>query len=717
MAHYIIPSKISADSGFYEFIKDIDVVTSGSFKINIFASLRYILYINGKYICEGPCRGDREVRYFDAVYEELNTGRNTITVKVLHQKEKFMTVYKTDKPMLIMDLTSNTEHFETDKTWKCCFLKHHKPIYSDSLSAFMAPCEEIFSSDNREHIDVEELFFFENINLDFSENCSINRFGIDLLTPLKKRPIPMIYPQEEISFNIVKSGKGFIELDAGRYVTAKIIADIDKNSDVKIFYSECYEFEDGKRLRDDTSGFLKGYCDIIHTQNQAFKFESFWFRAFRFIRIEGENPQKALKAIKAHICHYPLDITGSFVCSNENYNKMVTISQNTVLCCMHEIIVDCPHYEQQQYIMDSTVENAVLRYMSHDTRMYRKCLEEFAVSQNKDGLLSANYPSTYTQIIPGFSLFWIYQLRDYLEYSADIDFALKHTGTMDKILMYFDRQVTQKGYISTSPYWDFVDWVPGWNLGTVPIKNNEALTIYNLYYACALKDAVYICRKTNRLGLAKEYEDRYLKLKNIINELCLDPSTGLYRDGAQTSTYSAHTIIWAILSEVAEKENITNLVSHLFDKNINTCSFSMNYYLFRALEKCGMYDKAFGVLENWQKMLDLNCTTWCENPDNPRSECHAWSCAPLYEFSSNVLGVKHSFDDIIMIKPTISNLSFAKGVVPTRFGNITIDWSISDNIFTIEISSPDQVKKHLIMPNNDIYNFNDNYIKMSCKLQ
>ena len=117
---------------------------------------------------------------------------------------------------------------------------------------------------------------------------------------------------------------------------------------------------------------------------------------------------------------------------------MWDVSINTLKCCTHEIYVDCPHYEQQQYVMDSAIESAVTMRLTHDTAMVRKCIGEFAASQQPNGILCANYPCSYVQIIPGFSFFFVFLLKDYLDYSADTAFAAKYTGVIDKIFAFFD---------------------------------------------------------------------------------------------------------------------------------------------------------------------------------------------------------------------------------------------------------------------------------------
>lgn len=70
-------------------------------------------------------------------------------------------------------------------------------------------------------------------------------------------------------------------------------------------------------------------------------------------------------------------------------------------------------------------------------------------------------------------------------------------------------------------------------------------------------------------------------------------------------------------------------------KSLIPCSFMQRYYLFRALEKTGMYDRTEALWQDWQDFIDLHCTTFPETPFDPRSDCHAWSALPLWEFAQD----------------------------------------------------------------------------------
>jgi ribosomal protein S18 acetylase RimI-like enzyme len=53
---------------------------------------------------------------------------------------------------------------------------------------------------------------------------------------------------------------------------------------------------------------------------------------------------------------------------------MWEISRNTVLCCMHEMYVDCPYYEQLQYMFDARLEILFTYAVSGDTRLAAQAL-------------------------------------------------------------------------------------------------------------------------------------------------------------------------------------------------------------------------------------------------------------------------------------------------------------------------------------------------------
>lgn len=116
------------------------------------------------------------------------------------------------------------------------------------------------------------------------------------------------------------------------------------------------------------------------------------------------------------------------------------------------------------------------------------------------------------------------------------------------------------------------------------------------------------------------------------------------------------------------------------------------WFLFFTLETLfqeGYSDDALQILrEQWNRMLEKGATTFWETfPGHiggghwSRSLCHGWSAAPAYFLTTQVLGVTPAAPGYsrVRIAPQPWNLRWARGVVPTPKGPITVAWSIGDD--------------------------------------
>ena len=294
------------------------------------------------------------------------------------------------------------------------------------------------------------------------------------------------------------------------------------------------------------------------------------------------------------------------------------------------------------------------------------------------------------------------------------------TGTMDKILEGFRSFLDERGLVGNTPYWHFVDWVPSWDRGVPTGGNKDALTVYSLMYAAALHAAADVCEKCGRGELAREYAARSAVINDRVKRHCYDEVAGLFRDTPSGKGYSEHTSVWAILSGAVSGQDAVQLMERTLQKNVAKCSFAMSYYLFRALEETGLYQFAYQRFDGWRKMLvDWHCTTWCENPDSPRSECHGWSSVPIYEFSAMILGVKPNADgwESVIIKPYTADLENAQGTVPTPRGPISVSWQKEKSKLILNCHVPRGISTTVVLDTGEIYHCSDSDIYIESDLK
>jgi hypothetical protein len=152
--------------------------------------------------------------------------------------------------------------------------------------------------------------------------------------------------------------------------------------------------------------------------------------------------------------------------------------------------------------------------------------------------------------------------------------------------------------------------------------------------------------------------------------------------------------------------------------NISKASYVMSFFLFRALEKVGMYTLTERMWDVWRELADQGCTTWVEDPVTQRSECHGWGALPLYEFPAVILGVRpggYGYSSI-QVKPHTGTLSQAKGTVCTARGKVTVDWKKGPDQFEIRITGPQGVFLEVFLPDGTRDHSTSGLLEAVCKL-
>jgi len=722
-AQWITVTEPANKTAFYIFTKSFTLTKSAvSFKAKISADTRYKLYINGIEAAQGPCMGGAFYKYYEELElsKLLTVGENMITVKVLFTKnEKHLTtMFRNNMPALFFDSEIETDDGEII------------PVVSDeSFGAAMDTsvsfhiCREIMDSILFEESSANTTLVPLAVSVLYtpnSENHYYTPWGCGDKYIMKKRPIPNLEKGERKELTplrnfIGENGKYNLILAAEKYTTDMLDFEYlaKEGCKIRIIYAECAltRADDGslyKGIRDNTDGVISSTAfDILTASGKPQAYELFYYRAFRYIRVEFDEKPEYFRAYGSRYTfdyekHAKDDGVGSFGSSEPLHSRIWDISKNTLECCSHEILVDCPFYEQQQYVMDGGLESLYGWRFSNDGSLQKKLITDMAQSQNADGLISANYPNTTAQIIPGFSLYFIMAVREYLRYTGDTALACSMIGVAERILGYFAGTADKSGIVMPNYGWNYLDWVNGWTYG-VPNKGYEApMTAYNLMYVAALNAAAEICEHCERKGLASDYRERAEITVKAVNSRCFDRERGLYTDVPDAKEYSQHTTLWAILSGAVTGDEAHELMARTMEaEDASKCSFSMRYYLLRALERSGCYEKyADSVLLGWKLMLDNHCTTWCEDAVTCRSECHAWSCTPVFEMSAMILGVQPIENGFrrVSVKPHTLGLTFAKGRVPIPNGYIDVEWHNENGSFTLDIKASRTLNMEIVLP-------------------
>ena len=457
-----------------------------------------------------------------------------------------------------------------------------------------------------------------------------------------------------------------------------------RNASVTLLYSEKFESLDGTTeiQRDDREhGILKGLVDTLVLDGNPFVYEPFWFRTFRFILLTVRTKEEAAVVYLPRFFKtgYPLQTVTRLSSEDPGAEQLFAICERTLRNCMMETYMDCPFYEQMQFPMDTRLQMLFTYAVSRDTRLAKKALLDFHSSMIPDGLIQGKAPCAFTEVITTFSLYYIFALAEYYEYTKDLDLICRYRADVDMILEYYHRHIGDDGLVKDLDYWPFVDWQSAWgdNFGRPNACRQGSSSIINLMYALALKKGAFIYRETGRPGMAEEYLERSSSIITKIKELCYDEDKGLLMEGPGFKEYSQHAQSWAVLNGMFGKEEAAEILRRtLADPEVIQCSFSTGYEVFRAFEEAGIYGEVKPLWDRWLRLIALHCTTCPEEPGKGRSECHAWSALPLYEMVRVMAGIRPENPGWgrIVIRPDLSLVPSLKGTVCLPKGEVRIDY-------------------------------------------
>ena len=469
-------------------------------------------------------------------------------------------------------------------------------------------------------------------------------------------------------------------IDLGHYRCAFSELDASGVGEVNLAWAEALftgTRGDGKAHRAAVDGLrFDGIADHFTFTGPRGTVRPWWWQAGRFVEITataGAQPL-LLHSLAWRETGYPLVGEGAFASSDARLDACVPLLERTLARCAHETFMDCPYYEQLQYIGDTRLQCLVLRAMTRDHRLSDLALSAFAWSRDDEGLLSSRWPTWEWQAIPPFSLLWIGMLHDAWLHD-DAQHVRAHLGTMRTIRDRFAAFVRPDGLLGRLPGWHFIDWVPAWGGGgEAPgqLQGVSAVATWLFAYALRLKAEIEDWADEPHLAA----RDRALAAELAAGcEACWDEARGCYRDAPQADSASEHAQILALLSGQLAPPRVARLLDTLErDQALIRTTVYFSHYLFEVAARFQRPALLFARLEYWRALVDQGFTTVPERPEPSRSDCHAWGAHPRYHLVASVLGIRPAAPGYaaVRITPMPGPLQRVSGTWPHPLGDITV---------------------------------------------
>jgi alpha-L-rhamnosidase len=736
-----VPGESSYEYGVYLFRKRFELSEKPkSFIIHVSADNRYKLFVNGKIVSLGPARGDLSHWNFETVdiATYLTAGANIIAAQVWNEGEyrpEAQITFKTG--FVLQGASNNAVNVSTNDTWLCTRDMSFAPLKFNSKTYFVAGAGEIRNMSLR-HDSWQEVAYNDSewkkakpLFIGLPKDV-LGEYGTSNGWMLVPSIIPQMELKDERFLKLIKI-EGMAN-SSQKFPTQKEDIIIPEKSTVTILLDQSYltnaypkliysggvgatlslSYAEGlytkyplKGNRNDTDGktFIGRKDSLLSDGTSMQEFTTLTYRTYRYLQLRISTQDDALTVhdVYSIFTGYPFQMNAHINTDHAEINKIMEVGWRTARLCAVETYMDCPYYEQLQYIGDGRIQALVSLYNSGDDRLVKNAIKLMDYSRQPEGVTMSRHPSYTPQYIPTFSLWYISMLQDYMRYGSDVDFVKNKMGGVREILKYFKSYQQADGSLKNVPQWMFTDWVEatGWKAGAGPMGKDGSSALIDLQLLLAYQTAADIESKIGMPVYAAEYKKASEVLIETIRNKYWHASKNLIADRAEKDLYSQHANSLAILTGVINKNQLNNVVEKLLsDTSLAPASVYFKYYLHQALIKAGMGNDYMVWLDKWRENLQMGLTTWAEhsNVDSSRSDCHAWGSSPNIEFFRTLLGIDSdglSFSKV-KIEPHLGDLKKASGAMPHPKGKISVSYTLDGKKWQVKISLPQKVNGSLL---------------------
>ena len=707
------------------------------FIIHVSADNRYRLFVNGQPVLLGPARGDLYNWYFETldISPYLKAGENIIAAMVWNMGTHAPVAQVSNQTAFVLQGDAETEKIvNTDSSWKVLRNDAYTPCSTDNgprLRAYMVigPGDQV---DAAVYPWGWEGAAFDDKN--WVQAVSITTpvpfgKGTDNLWTLVPRNIPAMEATKQRIVSVRRTegikvndsfltGKQVLKIPANQKVSIlldqtfntvaypEMLVSQGKGASIKMTYAEAMVDDQGnKKNRNEIEQMhIRGNYDIfIADGGEKRLFRPLWLRTFRYMQLDITTTDEPLviEDLYGMYTGYPFKEKASFSSNDASLKQIWDVGWRTARLCAGETYYDCPYYEQLQYEADTRIQALISLYVSGDDRLARKAILDFYHSMVPEGLTQGRYPSNRLQVIPPFSLWWVSMIYDYSMHRDDKAFSAQFLTGINSVLDWYDRHMDKdKGMLGPMPWWNFVDYTDVFPNGVPDGANDGNSSVITLQYVYTLQQAAKIFDYHGKHDQAKYYEALAAKIGKRTYDLCFDKTKGVLANTPEMKAFSQHASIMGVLTNAIPKVQHQAVMARVIeDKTLGPATFYYRFYLNQALKEANMANSYYDQLGPWRDMLANGLTTFAEKPEPARSDCHAWSASPNYDFLATICGIMPANQGFssVLIKPALGKLKNVKGSMPHPMGEIKVDLKRKGKTgLTAKVSLPGQLAGKLL---------------------
>ena len=738
------PTAALREPGVFHFRRVLQLPRApGRFVVHVSADNRFVLYVNGRRVGEGPARADLgHWRYetFDLA-ADLHAGENVIAAVVWNWGLIGPLAQQTDRTAFLMEGDTPAEAAaNTGAAWE---------VEQDGGSSFVRREAHGFwfywAADPPERLDgsrhdwgwrepgaapgsawvaasdaIREVIYpmagrpeSRALGFDFT------RWALepDPLPPMEHTPVDAgtvvrtdldgarAFPAQAVTVPAHRSVRILVDRRTMVSGYPELTVSGGKGATVRLTYTEAlYDAQQHRGDRGEVGdrSVLGQWDEFRPDGGQGRTFGPLSFRTWRFleVRVEAADEPLRLDGLRVYFSAYPFTERASFRSDDPVLGQLWEICWRGARLGAHDTYMDTPYWEQLQYIFDTRIQALISYTVAGDDRLAQQALRAFGDSRLPEGVTQSRYPSSLVQVIPSFSVEYVAMLHDYWMYRPDPAVVKELLPGTREVLAWFGRQLAPDGFLRKLRFTNGVDTpLEGAAPGFPPTDAEGRSALVTLRYVQALRDAADLEDALGDRSVARGYRAQAGASAAAVYRRCWNPSRGLLADTPEQASFSQHGNLEGVLTDAIPPADQAAVMEKLIDAQVRPAgttpsiaivSYPYQFLLARAVDRAGVGDRYLDLLGAWRRMVALGFTTVPESPDPGRSDTHAWTAHPLYDFLTIVAGIHPDAPGFarIRIEPRLGALKEVAADFPHPAGTVRVSYRREAGAVVAEVELP-----------------------------
>ena len=470
--------------------------------LKVTGSSYYNVYINGKFAAVGPARAAHGYFRVDELPIILDKEENEIKIIVFGYAVN--SFYHLDQPSFLCAEVSNengiiayTDAAQTSfnasewygkiqKVQRYSFQRPFAEVYDFTIDQYgkvilentkedkFLPRGIFYGKYEKENAlqIIQKGTFTVSEKQNYYDDRSISNIGEQLkgycrneLDVLSTKEAEMLTPvitdkSVECTDSVTLTDCSFATFDMGKNLTGLIgfNAEINGEGELYIVFDEIMQGDNINFTRLTTASVV-----IIKAKTGKFSFLSAEPYTYRYIRIYSKNMKCTVNNL--HLLRVGAPEVKKVLDSDNKklqaiYNAAIeTYRQNTF-----DIYMDCPSRERAGWLCDSFFTSRVEKALTGKSEVEHNFLENYILPESfkclPEGMLPMCYPADHYDgvYIPNWAMWFVVELREYLDRTGDYDFILKAKDKVYALLKFLKGFENEFGLLEKLKSWVFIEW-------------------------------------------------------------------------------------------------------------------------------------------------------------------------------------------------------------------------------------------------------------------